>query len=154
MTLSSWVLSSWVGRVIVVAATLIGVNLARHNESSAELSRFVPIEVTDTKPVTVRAFAGRPGSIDQIVDTSEGLVVEGWISEEVDNIHLVVAPAELPTGQKVLLFARLDVMLAGGPRLSGFRVVFAQLKKSSVACITFDGPLGTEVLWSRGTSCG
>ena len=47
-----------------------------------------------------------------------------------------------------------DVMLAGGPRLSGFRVVIPELEKSSVTCITFDGPLGSEVLWSRGASCG
>ena len=147
-------LSSWVGRVVVVAATLTGANLARQNESSAELSRFVPIVVRHAEPLTVRGFDVRPGAIDQFIDTSEGLVVEGWISAEVDTIQLVADPLELPTTQKILLFARPDVMLAGGPRLSGFRVVLAQLKKSSVACIIFGGPLGTELLWSRGTSCG
>ena len=147
-------LGSWSGRVVVVAAALIGTNLARQDQSSAELSRFVPIVVTHTKPGEVRVFAGRPGAIDQVSDTPEGLLVEGWISEEVDIIQLVVAPAEALSRQKVLLLGRPDVMMAGGPRLSGFRVVVAELEKSSVACITFEGPLGSEVLWSRGASCG
>ena len=146
-------MSSWAGRIVVLATTVIAVGLALQNQSSAELPRVVPVVLSHTAPTTSHAFAGQAGSVDQVLDTSDGLLVQGWVGDGVDQAEIVVAPTEQLTEQKVVLFARPDVELAGGPRLSGFRVVLVGVQKASVHCIAFSGPTALQVVWSSDKSC-
>ena len=147
-------MNNWYGRVLVVVAAAIGAIIAMPNTPTAELSRFIPIELSASIPTAAAGLPVRPGSIDQVTDAPEGLLIEGWVGRDADAITIVVEPKVEPQRQLVLLLGRPDVAASGASLFTGFRVVFPGVETTEVRCIFFEGPAGATEMWRGEDGCG
>lgn len=143
-------IGSWAGRGSIVVASLLGVRLAAQTESSAEIPRFVPFSVSRVVPADMGGFTSRAGSVDNLTDTADGLLLEGWLNTDVDSVVLIVDKGTSVATQKALLLPRPEVQASGatdGVYFSGFRVILPGIEVVNVRCIVFEGPSGSESMW-------
>jgi hypothetical protein len=136
---------------LIAVCAVFAATIARP-ASSAEHSRAVLLRLIPTSRPMV-TMSDRAGSIDNFVDTSAGLLIEGWVVTTVDEIDLVVAhPGDVEV-QRAELTVRPDVGSLVASRFSGFRAVFPGLAASSVRCVQFVGEYGAVAATLPGLTC-
>lgn len=147
-------MSVWFGRVLMITAAAIGASIALPDVPPTNLPKFLPIVVTQSRAAAPAAkMTTLAGSIDHLVDTAEGLLIEGWVGGAVDGVVLVVAATAEPQRQEVLLLSRPDVAAFGEALFSGFRAVFPGVELSSLRCVYVVGPSGSGALRIPGDTC-
>lgn len=148
-------MTGWFGRALMISAAILAATIALPDVPPTNLPRFLPVVVSTSRPAgPAEELATRPGSVDRLVDTAEGLLIEGWVGGGVDEVVIVIAAPAERQRQEVLLLSRPDVAAIGEGLFSGFRVVFPGIETSSLECVYVVGPGGSRALRTSGDTCG
>ena len=96
-------------------------------------------------------FTVEQGKIDRLQDTEAGLELHGWVSGEIDEIHIIGGDLQSNLVSRTLVLPRPDVsQYFDDDKLyfSGFEIALDAIKVNEVNCVVASGVNGYEVLFS------
>jgi hypothetical protein len=118
--------------------------------------RLVVVFVRANKGYADEKYEKRAGSVDALRESSGNLSFSGWISPDIDEIHVVVSANSSQFVQRLQLLTRPDVQesMANSQYLySGFETVLPEISLLQVKCVVFANEQKSQLVYNSGTSC-
>ncbi len=134
----------------------ISIQQFQYVDTNKAEERLVVVFVRGTKAYADKKYEKRAGSVDALQESSGNLSFSGWISPDIDEIHVVVSADSSQFVQRLQLLTRPDVEEGMGSKeylYSGFETVLPEISLLQVKCVVFANERKSQVVYNSGETC-